>query len=94
MPQCDIIMHEMRMKNQKAELMRIAHGSKDPWQFCFKVGIDSVRNLEIFLKKTGTWDGHEWSHGELADEYGISRPRSVQICARTRALLQTYYAQP
>ena len=94
MPQCDIMMAEMRMKNQKAELMRIAHGSKDPWQFCLKVGIDSVRNLEIFLKKSGIWDGHEWSHGELAEEYGISRPRSVQICARTRALLKEYYAQP
>ncbi len=81
----------MAQKNKEQELIRVAHGRKEAWAFCLKVGIDSVRNLEIYLKKTGVYDGREWSHQAIADEYGISRPRSVQICSRTKLLLRKYY---
>ena len=75
----------------KAEMIQIAHGEKDGEAFCKKVGIDSARNLEIYLKKLGVWDGHEWTYGELSKEYGFGRPRAVQICQRTEKHLKHYY---
>ena len=78
-------------KNKMAELVRIAHGRKSAWAFCLKVGIDSVRNLEIYLRHMGVHDGRIWSYGGLAAEYGFSRPRAVQICQRTEKLLRAYY---
>ena len=75
----------------KAEMIQIAHGEKDGEAFCKKVEIDSARNLEIYLKKLGVWDGHEWTYGELSKEYGFSRPRAVQICQRTEKHLKRYY---
>lgn len=77
----------------KLELIRIAHGKKDAVAFCKKVGIDSARNLEIYLKKLGIWDGHEWTYGELSKEFGFSRPRAVQICQRTERHLKRYYEE-
>lgn len=78
-------------KSQMAELLRIAHGQKESWAFCLKAKIDSVRNLEIYLRRHGVYDGHMWTYGEIAAEYGISRPRAVQVCQRTELLLQAYY---
>lgn len=77
---------------REQELLRVAHGEEDLKVFCQKVGIESVRNLEIYLRKSGIFDGREWSHGDIAAAYGISRPRSVQICIRTECLVKTYFA--
>jgi len=92
MPECDTIRVMALRKSKMEELMRIAHGRKEAWAFCIKVGIDSVRNLEVYLKKMGVWDGHVWTYGELAKDYGFSRPRAAQVCQRTERLLQAYYA--
>ena len=81
----------MRTEREQ-ELLRVAHGEEDLKVFCQKVGIESVRNLEIYLRKSGMFDGREWSHGDIAAAYGISRPRSVQICMRTECLVKTYFA--
>lgn len=75
------------------ELIRIAHGKKDPIEFCKKVGIDSVRNLEVYLKRFGLIDGHIWTYGELAEAYGFSRPRAVQVCQRTEKHIKAWYAR-
>jgi len=79
------------MKDREQELLRVAHGGEDPWAFCLRVGIDSVRNLGLYLRKSGVYDGRAWSHRDIAEHYRISRPRSVQICARTEAMLKAYY---
>ena len=76
---------------REQELLRVAHGEGDSREFCRKVGIASVRNLEIYLRKSGIFDGREWSHGDIAAAYGISRPRSVQICTRTEILVKAYF---
>jgi len=76
------------------ELLKIAHGEKDGWAFSFKAGIDSQRNLDVYIRKLGLFDGREWSYGDLANEYDISRPRAVQICQRTARLLKEYFGSP
>ncbi len=48
------------------ELMRIAHGEEDGWAFSMKAKIDSARNLEIYIRRLGLFDGREWSYGDLA----------------------------
>jgi len=78
--------------SDRQELVQIAHGKKDAKAFCRKAGIDSVRNLEIYLKKSGVWDGHEWTYGELAKAFGFSRPRAVQICQATEKHLKVFYS--
>ena len=80
-------------RDQMLELQRVAHGQKPMWQFSLKVGIDSPRNLEVYLKHLGVVDGHVWTYGELSREYGFSRPRAVQICQRTEKWLKAYYAK-
>lgn len=80
----------MRAEREQ-ELLRVAHGDEDLMEFCRKVGIASVRNFEIYLRKSGIFDGREWSHGDIATAYGISRPRSVQICSRTECLIKVYF---
>jgi len=90
MPQRDIIAAMALRQNKMAELVRITHGRKEAWAFCLKIGIDSTRNLEIYLRRHGVVDGHVWTYGELANEYGVSRPRIVQICQRTERLLQEW----
>ena len=80
----------MRAEREQ-ELLRVAHGDEDLMEFCRKVGIASVRNFEIYLRKSGIFDGQEWSHGDIATAYGISRPRSVQICSRTECLIKVYF---
>lgn len=80
----------MRTEREQ-ELLRVSHGDEDLMEFCRKVGIASVRNFEIYLRKSGIFDGQEWSHGDIATAYGISRPRSVQICSRTECLIKVYF---
>ena len=80
----------MRTEREQ-ELLRVAHGDEDLVVFCRRVGIASVRNLEIYLRKSGIFDGREWSHGDIATAYGISRPRSVQICTRAENLVKDYF---
>lgn len=75
---------------KKLELVYIAHGKADPVAFCKKIGIEQCRNLEIYLKRMGLADGHIWTYGELANEYGVSRPRVVQICQRTETLIRRF----
>lgn len=74
------------------ELLKIAHGDGDMQALCAKAKINSVRNLEIYLRKIGMLDGATWSHEQIANEYDISRPRSCQICSRTAKLLKEYIA--
>ena len=76
---------------REQELLRVAHGDEDLMEFSRKVGIASVRNFEIYLRKSGIFDGREWSHGDIATAYGISRPRSVQICTRAENLVKAYF---
>ncbi len=75
------------------ELVRFAHGTGEGWAFCMKAGIDCVRNAEIYIRKLGLYDGRQWSYGDLANEYDISRPRAVQICQRTAELLKRYFGR-
>ena len=75
------------------ELIGIAHGNGDAIAFCEKAGIDSVRNLDIYFKKLGLQDGHQWTYGELAEAYGFSRPRAVQICQRTERWIQRFFGR-
>lgn len=86
------IITDMEIRRKRDEIVQVAHGESDPVAFCRKAGIGSVRNLEIYLRKSGIYDGSAWSHADIAAEYGISRPRSVQICARTENLLRAYTA--
>ena len=41
----------MRTEREQ-ELLRVAHGDEDLVVFCRRVGIASVRNLEIYLRKS------------------------------------------
>lgn len=75
----------------KQELFDIAHGERPAGPFCEKTGIASVRNLELYLLKMGLCDGREWSYGELANRYDVSRPRCVQICQTTEKRLKRYF---
>lgn len=72
-------------------LLKLAHGEADAEEFCRASSINSSRNLEIYLRKAGVWDGHYWTYGELANEFDISRPRVVQVCRRTEVLVKKYF---
>ena len=82
-----------KMNNNFNELIGIAHGNGDAVSFCTKAGVDSVRNLDVYFKKLGLQDGHQWSYGELADAYGFSRPRALQICRRTERCIRDLFAR-
>ena len=88
------IIHIMNGKEyikRTQELLKVAHGEDDPIAFCNRAHIDSVRNLEVYLKHAGLIDGHYWTYGELASAYNFSRPRAVQICQRTEKHIKEYY---
>lgn len=79
------------MNNVFNEMVGIAHGDGDASAFCEKAGIDSVRNLDIYFKKLGLQDGRQWTYGEIANAYGFSRPRAVQICQSTERHLRRLF---
>ena len=53
----------------------------------------SERNWALFMRRSGLADGTVWTFAQLANEYGIARPRAHQIVASTRKRFVQYCAR-